>query len=564
TLIAPTNGQSFNASTSTTITFVCNASDLQQLENISLYLSNNTSTTTLLNSTQIVSGTAAFAVWEIDVPLGTYYWNCEAYDNDSRSSMAAADRSFSIGVSNGTTETITVTVPGPSGGGGGGSSKKDCADGFDNDGDGLIDLADPGCSNREDNSEYNTPCKENWACEGWNGCNGELITRTCTDLNNCDTYGLKPITEKGCQLEILACTNKDYVCTEWMECSSDGKRRRLCYVKEDITCMTNILPSVEEDCIQGLEASPQKGALIGKAFSYFDGMGSDLSSIYLFLIVLTGLSLLIIWTKDKLSLKVIVKCHDRLVQGDTQNIKVKILNGNDKLYLKLWCFIITKSQFKNKNYFDYLIMSGMYSFILGEKKVQTEVIPLTISDKFECGDYVLITCYQKFENNKDKKEIKENKQDKKVRENPVNIINKKFKVIVPKYKSEELKLKIEKQQKLEQLNLVKIELEKRKKELILKLRLKKTLESYLAKKQLLEEKFHLLKSDYEISKSLINLDYINNLQEETKKQIKATYRIRLKLLKLKKVGSFKLILLKQKRIDKIINDISLKVEKNVR
>jgi hypothetical protein len=38
--------------------------------------------------------------------------------------------------------------------GGGGTQ---CSDGIDNDGDGLIDLADPGCSNSTDNDESNSP-----------------------------------------------------------------------------------------------------------------------------------------------------------------------------------------------------------------------------------------------------------------------------------------------------------------------------------------------------------------------------------------------------------------------
>ena len=53
------------------------------------------------------------------------------------------------------TDDLTVTVPGT--GTGGGNVLPQCADLSDNDGDGLIDLSDPGCSSSADNDEYNAP-----------------------------------------------------------------------------------------------------------------------------------------------------------------------------------------------------------------------------------------------------------------------------------------------------------------------------------------------------------------------------------------------------------------------
>ena len=48
---------------------------------------------------------------------------------------------------------LTATVPGT----GGGNVLPQCADLSDNDGDGLVDLADPGCSSPADTDEYNAP-----------------------------------------------------------------------------------------------------------------------------------------------------------------------------------------------------------------------------------------------------------------------------------------------------------------------------------------------------------------------------------------------------------------------
>jgi hypothetical protein len=51
------------------------------------------------------------------------------------------------------TDDLTVTVPGT----GGGNILPQCADLSDNDGDGAVDLADPGCSGPLDTDEYNAP-----------------------------------------------------------------------------------------------------------------------------------------------------------------------------------------------------------------------------------------------------------------------------------------------------------------------------------------------------------------------------------------------------------------------
>src|SRR6476661_3188476 len=64
--------------------------------------------------------------------------------------IIAAGSASSVSVG---TDGLTVTAPGTDGGG----VLAQCADLSDNDGDGLIDLADPGCTDPTDNDEYNAP-----------------------------------------------------------------------------------------------------------------------------------------------------------------------------------------------------------------------------------------------------------------------------------------------------------------------------------------------------------------------------------------------------------------------
>lgn len=78
-----------------------------------------------------------------------------------------------------------------SGGGGGGGSRAECFDSLDNDGDGLVDLDDPGCENFEDDDEYNVVI----GCEDY--CS--LGERRCVDDGS-----------------YMICMNRDRdVCLEW-------------------------------------------------------------------------------------------------------------------------------------------------------------------------------------------------------------------------------------------------------------------------------------------------------------------------------------------------------------
>jgi hypothetical protein len=101
--------------------------------------------------------------------------------------------------------TTTTTTPPPSGGGGE-TGKPQCSDGIDNDGDGLIDAADPGCHtdgnannpasyNANDNSEANSGGGVQGSTGGKNG------KPQCSDGVDNDGDGLVDAADPGCHTD---------------------------------------------------------------------------------------------------------------------------------------------------------------------------------------------------------------------------------------------------------------------------------------------------------------------------------------------------------------------------
>ena len=45
---------------------------------------------------------------------------------------------------------------------------------------------------------YYIPCEENWQCSDWSSCVNNKQTRTCNDLNDCNTFINKPSETKIC------------------------------------------------------------------------------------------------------------------------------------------------------------------------------------------------------------------------------------------------------------------------------------------------------------------------------------------------------------------------------
>jgi hypothetical protein len=100
--------------------------------------------------------------------------------------ILAAGSASSVSVGTGD---LTVTVPGT----GGGNVLPACADLSDNDGDGLVDLADPGCSGPVDGDEYNAPTggSDGGGSGGSGGSGGGTTSTTGTTTGSTTTGGGK-------------------------------------------------------------------------------------------------------------------------------------------------------------------------------------------------------------------------------------------------------------------------------------------------------------------------------------------------------------------------------------
>jgi hypothetical protein len=68
-------------------------------------------------------------------------------------------------------------------------------------------------------------CLPTWECSTWNACFDNQQTRTCTDINSCNTTSNKPIETQVCS----ACT-PNWDCTPWNpeECISEEGKTRVC------------------------------------------------------------------------------------------------------------------------------------------------------------------------------------------------------------------------------------------------------------------------------------------------------------------------------------------------
>jgi hypothetical protein len=102
TLVSPPN-QNF---TSTNITFICNATDLN-LNNISLY--HNISQAFGFNQTNATPGTAAQSTFVVNnTPDGNHTWNCLAYDIYGNSAFASSNNTITVDT---TAPNVTLLTP---------------------------------------------------------------------------------------------------------------------------------------------------------------------------------------------------------------------------------------------------------------------------------------------------------------------------------------------------------------------------------------------------------------------------------------------------------------------
>jgi len=78
------------------ITFNCSATDINNLANLSLYLTNSQNSSFTLNQTMNITGTSNSSNWTLGLYNGNYTWNCLAYDSSGNSNWGNSNRSIAI------------------------------------------------------------------------------------------------------------------------------------------------------------------------------------------------------------------------------------------------------------------------------------------------------------------------------------------------------------------------------------------------------------------------------------------------------------------------------------
>ena len=98
--------------------------------------------------------------------------------------------------------------------------------------DGSIKLDPSECEGNGDNTIYCTP---NWLCSAWVNCTSEgKQTRVCKDKSGCGITTGKPIESQECT---YIC-EPFWSCNEWSDCSSEGMQTRTCIDKNDCSVST--------------------------------------------------------------------------------------------------------------------------------------------------------------------------------------------------------------------------------------------------------------------------------------------------------------------------------------
>lgn len=133
-----------------------------------------------------LTGTSASASWNItNLVEGSYLWNCKAFDTLGASSFAYSNNTFTIYVQ----------------------------------------------------------CNESWNCSPWSECINSSQSRTCADLNGCNTTFNKPVENQSC---IVGGCTENWACSYWSACINNQQTRQCV---DHNSCNTTInKPSETQSC----------------------------------------------------------------------------------------------------------------------------------------------------------------------------------------------------------------------------------------------------------------------------------------------------------------------------
>ncbi|MBU1876179.1 MAG: DUF11 domain-containing protein [Nanoarchaeota archaeon] len=126
TLSLPADSYSQTTSVPVNITFECNATDDNQLQNISLWITNPSNINFTLNQTTNISGISNSTNWTLTLALGTYTWNCLADDNASQTDWGDNNRSLTLSAPAPSSSSSSSGGGSSSSGGGGGGCIANC------------------------------------------------------------------------------------------------------------------------------------------------------------------------------------------------------------------------------------------------------------------------------------------------------------------------------------------------------------------------------------------------------------------------------------------------------
>ncbi len=102
-------------------------------------------------------------------------------------------------------------------------------------------------SRQEEKISEETCTEDEWRCGDWNECSLDgWQSRVCQLTDDCSSVETpQPATQQTCT---PACTEDEWRCGDWGECSVDGKQTRACKLMEDCSLVDTPKPSESQDC----------------------------------------------------------------------------------------------------------------------------------------------------------------------------------------------------------------------------------------------------------------------------------------------------------------------------
>ena len=117
-----------------------------------------------------------------------------------------------------------------------------------------------------------TACSSNWNCSDWNTCTEQKQSRTCNDLNKCNSSLINKTEEQSCGTaannvpsqkkttpkNVTAALGCPYYwdCSTWSECSTVGTQTRTCLRTDD--CDQKLKDKKVEEILKDLSQIPEK------------------------------------------------------------------------------------------------------------------------------------------------------------------------------------------------------------------------------------------------------------------------------------------------------------------